>query len=185
MMLTGLGLLSLKTCLILFLQSLCAATLKPVWLIYDSHLCPLCHYAFPRTGQASGAEVTITVARVLEEDHCPFLFSLYFIVRRFGLGNAFQNCYITAVTGTDVDLSSVWFKERVWAWRDQDAGELAHRALIWKHHLRCSCRFKGAVQCAERPKSLFIRGSQERAVRTLGRVYFIREWMSVSPNERI
>lgn len=66
----------------------------------------LCHYAFPHTGQASGEEVTITVAIVLEEN-CPFLCSLYFIVRRFGLGNAFQDCYITAVTGTDVDLSSV------------------------------------------------------------------------------
>lgn len=32
--------------------------------------------------------------------------------------------------------------------------------------------------------SYFIRGSQERAARMLGRVCFIRKWMSVSLNER-
>lgn len=154
-MLNGLGLLGLKTCLILFLQS---ATLKPIWLIYDLRLCPLCHYAFLHTGHAAGAEVIITVASGLEEDHCPSLCSLYFIVRRFGFGNAFQNCYITAVSGTDVDLSSVWFKERVWVWRDQDAGELAHRALMWKHHLRCSCRFKGASSVCWETEELFHKG---------------------------
>ncbi len=49
----------------------------------------------------------VEVDAVSKEDHCPSLCSFYFIVRRFGLGSAFQNCYITAVTGTDVDLSSV------------------------------------------------------------------------------
>lgn len=37
--------------------------------------------------------------------------------------------------------------------------------------------------CVERQKSYFIRGSQERAARMLGRVCFIRKWMSVSLNE--
>lgn len=101
MMLTGRGLLSLKTCHTLL------SSFEARLTVHDLRLCPLCHYAFPHTGQASGEEVTITAATVLEEDHCPFLCSLCFIVRRFGLGNAFQDCYITAVTGTDVDLSSV------------------------------------------------------------------------------
>lgn len=51
-------------------------------------------------------DLIIKVAAVkVQEDHCPPLRSFSFIVRRTGLGNAFQNCYITAVTGTDVDLS--------------------------------------------------------------------------------
>lgn len=49
-------------------------------------------------------------------------------VRTFGLGNAVKSCYITAVTGTDVDLSSVRFEEWVWAWRNHEAGEIAHGA---------------------------------------------------------
>lgn len=50
------------------------------------------------------------------------------VVRTFGLGNALKGCYITAVTGTDVDLSSVRFEEWVWAWGNQEAGEIAHGA---------------------------------------------------------
>lgn len=163
--------------LLLSLQSLCTTGLKLIWLI-SLRFAPL------RRGQASGAQVVMKVAAVLQEDDCPSLCSFYFIVRRFGPGNAFQNCYITAVTGTDVDLSSVWFKERVWVWRDREAGEIAHWAFKWKHYLRCSCKFKGAVQSVERQKSYFVRGSQERAARMLGGVCFIRKWMSVFLNER-
>lgn len=49
------------------------------------------------------------MAAVPKEDRCASLCPVffYFIVTRFGLGKAFQNCYVTAVTGTDVDSSSV------------------------------------------------------------------------------
>lgn len=72
----------------------------------DSCLCPL-QFAARHMGQASGAQVIQIVSVVAQKDHCPSPHSVYFIVRRFGLENAFQNCYITPVTGTDVDLSSV------------------------------------------------------------------------------
>lgn len=79
-----------------------------MWL----NLPPRAHVLFGRLfsvrGQASRVEVTVKAAAVVQEDHCPSLRSFYFIVRRLGLGNAFpQTCYVTAVTGTDVDLSSV------------------------------------------------------------------------------
>lgn len=90
----------------------------PLLLLLHSHfaqkecnLCDSCLYplqlALRHVGQATGVQVILIVSVVVQEDHCPSPYSVYFIVRRFGLENALQNCYITPVTGTDVDLSSV------------------------------------------------------------------------------
>lgn len=77
----------------------------------DCNLCDSCLYplqlAVRHLGQTSGVQVIIIAPVVVQKDHCPSPYSVYFIVRRFGLENAFQNCYITPVTGTDVDSSSV------------------------------------------------------------------------------
>lgn len=53
--------------------------------------------------------------------------SVYFIISLFGLEEAFQWCYVKAVTGTDVDL---WdSRKEVWVWRDQKAEDIAHSGL--------------------------------------------------------
>lgn len=112
-MLNGFALLSLKTC---HSQSPLVVTLHNRIVTWRTPAPPSTPGSSSRCSlQAPGLEVSVKkkkkkekkVAAVIQEDHCPSLRSFYFIVRRFGLGNAFQYGYIRAVTGTDVDLSSV------------------------------------------------------------------------------
>lgn len=106
-MLNGFALISLKTChsyprLIVTLHNTRVTHMAPA----SPRACILFSFLFFIRARLL-VIATLKVAAVIQEDHCPVLCSFYFILRRSGLGNAFQKCYITAVTGTDVDLSSV------------------------------------------------------------------------------